>query len=229
MTEQRTLSAQLRDRVGTGAARAARRAGNVPGVIYGGERDPASIIVSAKELVRQMEAGGFTNTLMELQADGKTQQVLPREVQLDPVTDRPIHVDFLRVDQDTKVAIRVPVTWIGTDESPGLKRGGVVNVVRHTIALLCPAGNIPPSIECNIAGLDIGDGIHFSDITLPEGVVAKIKDRDFTIVTIAAPSALVSERDEEEEEELDEEALAALEAEGEGEAGETAKPDATSE
>lgn len=229
MSETPTIAAQMREHVGKGSARAARRAGLVPAVVYGGERGPATITVSLRELDTLRHAGGFTNSLFELVADGKKQQVLPREVQLDPVTDRPIHVDFLRVEKDSSVTIMVPVVWIGEDESPGLTRGGVLNVVRHEIELLCQAAAIPSAIEVSVAGLEIGEGIHISGIDLPEGSELTIKDRDFTVVTIAAPSALVSERDEEEEgeeEELEEGEVA------EGEAAEAAaegKPEAQSE
>lgn len=204
MSETPTIAAQMREHVGKGSARAARRAGLVPAVVYGGERGPASITVSLHELDILRHAGGFTSSLFELVADGKKQQVLPREVQLDPVTDRPIHVDFLRVEKDSTVTIMVPVMWIDQEESPGLTRGGVINVVRHEIELLCQATAIPTAIEVSVAGLDIGDGIHISGIELPEGSELTIKDRDFTVVTIAAPSALVSEREEEEEGEEEE-------------------------
>lgn len=229
MSEMPTIAAQMREQVGKGSARAARRAGRVPAVVYGGERGPASITVGLRELDALRHAGGFTNSLFELVADGGKQQVLPREVQLDPVTDRPIHVDFLRVEKDSSVTIMVPVIWIDEEESPGLARGGVLNVVRHEIELLCQATAIPTSIEVSVAGLDIGDGIHISGIELPEGSELTIKDRDFTVVTVAAPSALVSERDEEEEgeeEELEEGEVAEGE---EAEAAAEGKPEARSE
>ncbi len=211
MTNVRTIEAVDRPKVGRGPARAARRAGLVPAVVYGGARDPRAISVTLKDLNLHLHAGGFTNSLFELRLGDKSQRVLPRDIQFDPVTDWPVHVDFMRVEEDTRVTIRVPVTWVGEEESPGLRRGGVLNIVRHEIELLCPAGKIPESIEVDVTGLEIGDGVHISAVKLPEGARPTITDRDFTIVTIAAPSGLVSEREEAEAAEA--EALEALEIE----------------
>lgn len=211
MTTVRTIEAVDRPQVGRGPARAARRAGLVPAVVYGGTRQPRSVSVTLKDLSQHLHAGGFTNSLFALRLDDKTQKVLPREVQFDPITDWPVHVDFMRVEEDTRVTIQVPVTWAGEEECPGLRRGGVLNIVRHEIEMLCPAGAIPESIEISVAGLDIGDGVHISAVTLPEGAQSTITDRDFTIVTIAAPSGMVTE--EEEAEAAEAEALEALELE----------------
>lgn len=201
MAEMRTIAVEPRDRVGKGSARAARRAGLVPAVIYGGNREPRPITVSSKNLMLLVQEGGFTNSLFMLETEGRKQRVLPRDIQLDPLTDRPIHVDFMRVEEKSVVTISVPVTWVGEEESPGLKRGGVLNVVRHEIDLFCPAGAIPESIEISLDGLDIGDGIHISAISLPEGATPTVTDRDFTIATIAAPSVEEVEEEAEEEEE----------------------------
>jgi len=201
MAEMRTIAVEPRDRVGKGSARAARRAGLVPAVIYGGNREPRPITVSSKNLMLLVQEGGFTNSLFMLETEGGKQRVLPRDIQLDPLTDRPIHVDFMRVEEKSVVTISVPVTWVGEEESPGLKRGGVLNVVRHEIDLFCPAGAIPESIEISLDGLDIGDGIHISAISLPEGATPTVTDRDFTIATIAAPSVEEVEEEAEEEEE----------------------------
>ncbi|MFQ5535742.1 MAG: 50S ribosomal protein L25/general stress protein Ctc, partial [Sphingomonadales bacterium] len=155
--------------------------------------------IETKELREQLQAGEFISSVFELVAGDKTQRVLPRDVQFHPVTDWPLHVDFLRVEEDTVVPILVRCVWTGEDTSPGLTRGGVLNVVRHEIELLCPAGAIPETIECSVADLDIGDGLHISDVQLPKGVSPRITDRDFTIVTIAAPSGHTPEAEGAEE------------------------------
>ena len=205
MTNVRTIEAVDRPKVGRGPARAARRAGLVPAVVYGGARDPRAISVTLKDLNLHLHAGGFTNSLFELKLGDKTQRVLPRDIQFDPVTDWPVHVDFMRVEEDTRVTIRVPVTWVGEEESPGLRRGGVLNIVRHEVELSCPADSIPEHIVVDLTGTDIGDSIHISQVDLPKGAKPTITDRDFTIVTIAAPSGMSESTGGEEEEEAEEE------------------------
>jgi len=182
------ISVELRDRVGKGAARAARRAGLIPGVVYGDKSPPQPITVDRKQMDKLLQNPGLFNTLFELQAGDKKQQVLPRDVQLDVVTDVPLHVDFLRLSDTTEINIDVPVVFLNEEECEGLKQGGVLNIVRHQIEVRCKAGAIPASIEVDLAGADIGDSIHISAITLPAGVAPTITDRDFTIVTIAAPT-----------------------------------------
>ncbi len=192
MTETHQLSIQLRERAGKGAARAVRREGRVPGVIYGGKQEPTLISVDPRELSRELHQAGFFATLFDLKLDGAAHRVLPRDVQLDPVTDKPVHVDFLRVSADSLVVVQVPVEFINEAKSPGLKRGGVLNVVRHEIELRCPVDAIPRSIVVDLDGLAIGDSVHISQVTLPERVKPTI-ERDFTVASVAAPSAVRAE------------------------------------
>ncbi len=215
MAEISTFAAQRRERAGKGPARAARRAGRVPGVIYGSKKDPSMVTVDPRELDRELKTGAFLATIYDVQIDQDKERVLPRDVQFDPVTDRPIHVDFLRVSSTTSVTVQVPVTFLNEDRSPGLKRGGLLNVVRHEIEMTCRADAIPSGIDIDLTGLDIGDSVHISMISLPDGVAPTITDRDFTVATIAAPT--LAQEEVEEGEELEEGA----EAEAvDGEAGE---------
>jgi large subunit ribosomal protein L25 len=197
MGEVHSLGAEPRARAGKGAARQTRRDGRVPGVIYGNKQDPVMISLEPKELVRELHKSGFFATLFDVQLDGAKHRVLPRDVQFDPVTDKPIHVDFLRVSADTKVHVEVPVIFQNDFASPGIKRGGVLNIVRHEIELVCAADSIPHELLVDLTGLDIGDSVHISAIKLPEGVVPAIADRDFTVATIVAPSAQKGEAAEE--------------------------------
>ena len=195
---ENTISVELREHVGKGAARAARRSGLVPGVIYGDKTPPQSITVDRKLLDKLLQQPGLFNTLYELKLGGEKQQVLPRDVQLDVVTDLPLHVDFLRLSDATEINIEVPVIFLNQEESEGLKQGGVLNIVRHQIEVRCKAGAIPQFIEVDLAGSDMGDSIHISAVSLPEGVAPTITDRDFTIVTIASPTIHVEPEDDDE-------------------------------
>lgn len=199
-----SLNAETRNATGKGASRAARRAGRVPAILYGGTGEPLTLSLDRRELVLAVEKGGFTSKLFDLQFGSDAQRVLPREVQLHPVTDIPMHVDFLRISADSKINVMVAVIFINEEESPGLKRGGVLNVVRHEVELICGAESIPDSLTADLTGLDIGDGIHISSITLPDGVTPAITDRDFTVATIAAPTIHVEEEIEKEGEEGEE-------------------------
>jgi large subunit ribosomal protein L25 len=192
MTETHQLSVQLRQRAGKGAARSVRREGRVPGVIYGGKQEPVLISIDPLELKRELHKIGFFATLFDLKLDGAAHRVLARDVQFDPVTDKPLHVDFLRVTGESRIVVQVPVEFINEVKSPGLKRGGVLNVVRHEIELRCSVDAIPRSITIDLDGLDIGDSIHISHVTLPEGARPTI-ERDFTIASVAAPSAVRAE------------------------------------
>jgi large subunit ribosomal protein L25 len=215
MADNTQLTAQARDRAGKGVARALRREGRVPAVVYGDKKSPDLISLSHNEVTKLWNRGTFMSSLLDLEVDGKTQRVIPRDVQLDPVKDFVTHVDFLRLGKGAKIAVEVPVNFVNDEESPGIKRGGILNVVRHEVELNCPAESIPESIEVDLTGTDIGDSIHISAITLPNGVTPAITDRDFTVATIAAPAALVSEEQEAEEGE-GEEGEAPAEGEGEG-------------
>ncbi len=215
MAEISIIAAQRRERAGKGPARAARRAGRVPGVIYGSKKDPSIVTLDPRELDRELKTGGFLATIYDVQVDQDKERVLPRDVQFDPVTDRPIHVDFLRVSAASSVTVQVPVNFLNEEESPGLKRGGLLNVVRHEIEMICRADAIPSSIDVDLTGLDIGDSVHISMITLPDGVAPTITDRDFTIATVAAPTVVQEEEEAEEGVELEEGAEPEEGAEGE--------------
>jgi len=204
------LTAEARERVGKGSARAVRRNGKIPAVIYGDKKPPLAIALSYKEIYYKIHGGGFMTTIATIDVGGEKIQVLPKEYQLDPVRDFPMHVDFLRVGKDTIVTVFVPVRFINEEKSPGIKRGGVLNVVRHEVEFYCPATAIPDSITLDLDGKDIGDSLHISAVKLPEGVTPVISDRDFTIATVAGSSAMKPEPVEEGVE-------AAEEAAGEGE------------
>ena len=190
MSDALTLPAEARERAGKGASRELRREGRVPAVIYGGKEEPLTIHVEEKELRRQLGTGHFMNSIVMIGVGGKSVRVLPKDVAFHPVTDRPLHVDFFRLSKDSKVEVLVPVVFANEEESPGLKKGGVLNVVRHELELICDADKIPSEISIDVAGLDVGDSIHISSVTLPEGSESAITDRDFTIATLVAPSAL---------------------------------------
>src|SRR3990170_3963385 len=198
MSEQLTLPAQARDRAGKGASRALRREGRVPAVIYGDKKEPLSVHVEEKLLVKMMSNGHFMNSIVMVEVGGKPNRTLPKDVQFHPVTSRPIHVDFLRIGEHSQVHVNVPVNFVDEEESPGLKRGGVLNVVRHDLELVCDAAKIPDQITISLKGYDIGDSLHISNIELPEGSKSAIEDRDFTIATLVAPSAMKSEEGDED-------------------------------
>ncbi len=199
MSDINTLTVEQRDRVGKGSSRAARRAGRIPAVIYGDGRPPASVTVSRRDLDKAIQSGGFFNKLIALRMDDNSQQVLPREVQVDVVTDVPLHVDFFRISSTAELTIDVPVVFINEEDCDGLRQGGVLNIVRHEIEVTCLASAIPETIECDLTGLVVGDSLHISAVTLPDGVVPTITDRDFTIATIAAPTIAIVEVEEEVE------------------------------
>jgi large subunit ribosomal protein L25 len=185
MSDAYELKAEARERVGKGSAREIRRNGKVPAVIYGDKQAPISITLDYKTLYYKIHEGGFKTTIANILLDGNSIQVLPKEYQLDPVTDKPVHVDFLRVSAKSVVNVHVPIHFLNEDASPGIKRGGVLNIVRHDIELHVPANAIPEAIEIDLTGTQIGDSIHISAVTLPKGATPVIQDRDFTIATIA--------------------------------------------
>jgi len=218
MSDALTLPAEARDRAGKGASRVLRRTGRVPAVIYGGKEAPLSIHVEEKELRRQLGTGHFMNSIVMVEVDGKSVRTLPKDVAFHPVNDRPMHVDFLRLAKDAKVEVLVPVVFANEAASPGLKKGGVLNIVRHELDLICENDKIPSEIVIDVTGLEVGESIHIHNVTLPEGSVSAITARDFTIATIVAPSAL--KRDEAAAEAEGGEAAPAAEAGGEAEASE---------
>ena len=193
MSDTLNLPAETRERAGKGASRALRREGRVPAVVYGGKEEPLSIHVEEKLLVKQLGTGHFLNSIVEIEVGGKKLRTLPKDVAFHPVTDRPLHADFLRLSKDSTVHVNVPVLFTNEEASPGLKRGGVLNIVRHELELICEADKIPEDIQIDVTGFDIGESIHISVVTLPKGSTSAITDRDFTIATIIAPSGLRSE------------------------------------
>ena len=196
MSDQLSITAEPRERAGKGASRALRREGRVPAVIYGDKKEAEAIHVEARALNKLLGTGHFMNSLVQVDVNGVKTRTLPKDVAFDPVTDRPLHVDFFRLAKGAKVQVNIPVVFINEEASPGLKRGGVMNVVRHELDLMCDADHIPDQIEIDVTGLEIGDSIHISHITLPEGSESAITDRDFTIAGVTAPSALKSSDDE---------------------------------
>ena len=196
MSEQLTLPAEARDRAGKGASRELRRDGRVPAVVYGQKTDPLSIHVEEKLLSKMLSSGHFMNSVVMIDVGGKPTRTLPKAVDFHPVSSRPIHVDFLRISEHTKVTVAVPVRFDNEDDSPGLKRGGVLNVVVHELEIVCDASHIPNEIHVPLDGLEIGDSIHISQVKLPDGVIPSNTDEDFTVATIVAPSAMKAEEEE---------------------------------
>lgn len=190
------LDVTVRENTGTGAARAARRGGAVPAVIYGGERGPVPVELRKNEVLKALNSGQFLSNMIEISHKGEKQTVITKDVQFHPLTDMPVHIDLYRVDKNTVIDVEVNVTFTGDELSPGIKRGGILNVVRHAIEVSCPAGSIPDTITVDISEMDIGDSKHISEVTLPENVKPTI-NRDFTIATIVSSRA--SKEDDEEE------------------------------
>ena len=190
MSAVESVSAEARDRAGRGAARAPRRAGRVPAVIYGDKKEATLISLDPKSIDKLIHKKAFFATLLDVELDGKKHRVLPRDVQFDVVTDRTLHVDFQRVNKDTKIHVNVPVVVRNEAAAPGIKRGGVLNLVRHEIEFICSPDHIPQMVEVDLTGLDIGGSIHISAVKLPEGATPTIRERDFTLVTIGAPSGM---------------------------------------
>ena len=188
MSEALTLSAETREQVGKGASRLLRREGRVPAVIYGNKQDPASIHVNERELMKLLMTGHFMNSVVMVNGE----RTLPKDVAFDPVSDRPVHVDFLRISEHASVTVSVPIIFANEELSPGIKRGGVLNIVRHELELVVDAAEIPDEVQISLKGVEVGDSIHISAVTLPKGATSAITDRDFTIATIVAPSALKS-------------------------------------
>ncbi|MEO1066228.1 MAG: 50S ribosomal protein L25/general stress protein Ctc [Pseudomonadota bacterium] len=208
------LNATVRDRVGKGAARALRREKKIPAVIYGDKKDPLPIAIDYKEAFMKLHGGGFMSTVATINVDGDKIKVIPKDYALDPVKDFLMHIDFLRVTKGATLTVEVPVSFENEEASPGIKRGGVLNVVRYTVELECPADAIPENIVADLSGLELGDGVHISNVNLPAGVVPTISDRDFTIATIATPAGIKEDLKEE-----------GAEGEGEDDAAEEAGDD----
>ena len=206
-----SLAAEPRERAGKGAARATRRAGRIPAVIYGNKETPSLVSIHPIDLMHQIRGGGFFSKVYEIEADGKKHRVLPRDIQLHPVTDQPMHVDFMRFSKTTRLVVEVPVIFVGEEECPGLRQGGVLNIVRHAIEMRASPDSIPESVEIDLSGYNVGDSIHISRATLPGNVELTITDRDFTVATIAAPSVNIEIDETGAEEGVDAEAAPAEE------------------
>ena len=192
MADETVLSAEARARAGKGANRAVRRQGRIPGVIYGGNEPPQMVSLDVPQVTKAHATGKMTSRLYHVEFGGRKQRVIPREVQVDPVYDKPIHVDLMRVISGTPVTLNIPVQFKGLENSPGIKRGGVLNIVRHEIEMIVDPDHIPDHIEANLDGLDINDSLHISAITLPPGTKPRIA-RNFTVATVVAPSGHAEE------------------------------------
>jgi large subunit ribosomal protein L25 len=183
------IKATARPKSGKGAARLARREGHVPGVIYGDGKEPVTISVDGRDLGKTIAKGKFLATIFDIDVNGQKTRVIPRDVQIDPIRDHAIHIDFLRINANSRVRVNVPTRFINEAASPGLKRGGVLNIVRHEVEVTCPPDKIPAVFEFDLTGLEIGRSIHISATTMPEGVKSTILGRDFTVATIAGAVA----------------------------------------
>lgn len=192
MSTSYELTASVRNRVGKGAARASRREGKIPAVIYGDKQPPLAIELSHKDVYMKLHGGGFLTTVATINVDGQKIRVIPRDYALHPVSDQPIHVDFLRVTVGASLHVKVPVQFVNDDKAPGLKAGGVLNIVSHELDVTAPADAIPDHIVVDLTGLEIGSSVHLSNVSLPEGVKPTAAD-DVTLATIVAPAALTSE------------------------------------
>ena len=199
MAETTKLEARSREKSSKGAVRSLRREGRVPAVIYGDKKSPILIDLSYKEVSKLYHTGTFLSHTLDIEVDGKKEHVIPRDVQLEPVRDFILHVDFLRLGKNATITVAIPVHFVNEEASPGLKAGGVLNVVRHEVDLVCPASSIPEAIEIDLTGYEMGDSIHISAVKLPAKVEPAIGDRDFTVATIAAPAAVQSAEAEEAE------------------------------
>ncbi|PWT82490.1 MAG: 50S ribosomal protein L25 [Acidobacteria bacterium] len=200
MAELIELKATAREGTGKLANRALRAQKMVPGVVYGGAGQPSNVALEYRHVWQHYQSGHFLSTVYLLDVDGKKERVIPREVQVDPVRDFPIHVDFMRVSRSSRIDVMVPVQFLNEDASPGLKRGGVLNIVRHEVEFSCPADAIPERITVDLTGLEIGDSVHISAVKLPGGITPVIADRDFTIATIAGAASAKAEAVAEDEE-----------------------------
>ena len=193
MAEMQTLRAEARANLGKGPAYQTRQKGLIPGIVYGGKDAPQPVQVDERNFFKLYQSGHLLSTLLMLEVDGKKTRVIPRAVQLDPVSDRPVHIDFMRLAEGARIALNIPVHFRGQEVSPGIKKGGVLNIVRHEVELYCPVDNIPNFIEGDLSTLDIGDSLHISAFTLPEGVKPVIQTRDFTVATLAPPTTYTEE------------------------------------
>lgn len=217
MSQNIELNVDVRESTGTGSARAARRSGFVPGIIYGGGVDPVAIQMKQNEVIKAINSGNFIASMVTLAHSGKKQKAITKDIQFHVVSDMPMHVDFYRVKESDIIEVEVQINLLNEETCPGLKKGGTLNVVRYSIEVNCPAGSIPDQIDVDLAGVEMGDTIHISDITFPENVTSAITDRDPTILTVVAT------RGEAEEEDLDGEVVAPGEVEAIAQTGDDAE------
>ena len=213
MADSTIINGNLRNSTGKGAARAARRAGRIPAIIFGDKKETISIDIEEREYKKIMNQSGIFSRLLDLSVDGKSNLVLTRDIQFHPVSENPLHVDFLRIGKGSNINVSVPVSFVNEELSPGLKTGGVLNTVRFELELMCPADSIPEKIKINLEGLIVGDSIKISSVNLPDGVSSTITDRDFTIATIAAPTVMSEVSTEETSETEDTEESSETESE----------------
>ncbi|WP_421881249.1 50S ribosomal protein L25/general stress protein Ctc [Pacificispira sp.] len=216
MAEEAIFPAKARERAGKGAARAVRREGLVPGVVYGDNKDPLTIAVDPRHIMKQLEMGLLFNTIYTVDVEGGAKEkALPRDVQFHPVTDAPLHIDFMRLRKGSKINVNIPVTFINEEASPGIDQGGILNVTRDEVELMCPVDDIPHEVVCDLTGTQIGDTIRISMVTLPEGVEPVIQDRDFVVANITSASISEPVESDDEDEDVEEAADAEEEAESE--------------
>lgn len=216
MAEEAIFPAKARERAGKGAARAVRREGLVPGVVYGDNKDPLTIAVDPRHIMKQLEMGLLFNTIYTVDVEGGAKEkALPRDVQFHPVTDAPLHIDFMRLRKGSKINVNIPVTFINEEASPGIDQGGILNVTRDEVELMCPVDDIPHEVVCDLTGTQIGDTIRISMVTLPEGVEPVIQDRDFVVANISSPSISEPVESDDEDEDVEEAADGEEEAESE--------------
>ena len=199
MASEIILTVEVRERIGKGGAREARRAGKVPGIIYGGDQAPVSVNMDSIEILKALNSGKFLSHLVQIDHKGKKQSVIPQDIQFHPVSDEPMHIDLYRVDEKQKIKVEVSVHFTGEEVCPGIKKGGTLNIVRHSVELLVPAGKIPEELVADVAELDIGDNVKISNIALPDGAEPTITDRDFTIATIAGRGGPAAKDDAEDD------------------------------
>ncbi len=194
MTKHIKIEAETRVMAGKGAARAVRREQRVPAVIYGDKKEPVMISLVAKDLIKEANSQSFFTNIFDIKVGEETHSVLPRDIQLHPVKDHPMHVDFLRITEKTMINVQIPVNVTNEEESPGVAKGGVISIIRHDVEVNCSAKNIPSEIVIDLTGKDVGDSVHIGELALPKGVTA-VNDEKLTVLTIVAPSSLKSEEE----------------------------------
>jgi large subunit ribosomal protein L25 len=198
MSDIISLETEIRSKLGKGSARATRRAGLLPAIVYGGSQEPQAIAVDPRLIHKEMQKNDFFTKLLDLKIAGKTERVIPRDIQFDPVTDVPLHLDLMRVSKDSRITVSVPIHFLNEEKSPGIKRGGILNIVLHKVELSCLADEIPDQLTVDLTGLEIHDAIHLHDMKLPQNATALHAERDMTIATIVSPTKATKAEEAEE-------------------------------